>query len=48
MEDMKSDRNMELDEELAEVLFAISVVARQLARKITRNLYEKEIKDERL
>lgn len=40
--DAFAERNAELDKEVAEVLIAISVIAKQLAKKITANLMTKE------
>lgn len=42
--DAYEERDAELDEELAEVLIAISVISRQLARKITVRHMSKEAK----
>lgn len=42
--DTDSIRDKELDKELSDVLFAISVITRQLAKKINANLMEKEKK----
>lgn len=42
--DAFAERNAELDKEVAEVLIAISVISRQLARKITVRHMSKEAK----
>ena len=40
--DTKTVRDTDLDQELADVLIAISVITRQLAKKITANQMSKE------
>ena len=40
--DTKAVRDTDLDQELADVLIAISVITRQLAKKITVNQMSKE------
>ena len=40
--DAFAERNDELDKEVAEVLIAISIISKQLAKKITANLMTKE------
>ena len=40
--DTKAVRDTDLDQELADVLIAISVITRQLAKKINVNLMKKE------
>ena len=40
--DTKAVRDTDLDQELADVLIAISVITRQLAKKITANQMSKE------
>ena len=40
--DTKTVRDTDLDQELADVLIAISVITRQLAKKINVNLMKKE------
>ena len=40
--DTKTVRDTDLDQELADVLIAISVITRQLAKKITGNHMSKE------
>ena len=40
--DAKAVRDTDLDQELADVLIAISVITRQLAKKITANQTSKE------
>ena len=40
--DTKAVRDTDLDQELADVLIAISVITRQLAKKITANQTSKE------
>ena len=40
--DAKAVRDTDLDQELADVLIAISVITRQLAKKITANQMSKE------
>lgn len=42
--DTKTVRDTDLDQELADVLIAISVITRQLAKKITANQTSKEDK----
>ena len=44
--DAYEERDAELDEELAEVLIAISVISKRLARKITANHMSKEEKED--
>lgn len=44
--DAKSVRDTDLDQELADVLIAISVITRQLAKKITANQTSKEDKQD--
>lgn len=39
-------RDRELDQELADVLVAISVITKRLARKMNANLMRMEVKDE--
>lgn len=41
-----AERDTELDEELAEVLIAISVISKRLAKKITANHMSKEEKED--
>ena len=41
--DVESLRDRELDEELADVLVAISVITKRLARKINENLKKMEV-----
>ena len=41
--DAESLRDRELDEELADVLVAISVITKRLARKINENLKKMEV-----
>jgi|GEM_PF-2088719 hypothetical protein len=44
--DTDAIRDIELDKELSDVLFAISVITRQLAKKITVNHRLKEEKED--
>ena len=44
--DTKTVRDTDLDQELADVLIAISVITRQLAKKITANQTSKEDKQD--
>lgn len=44
--DAKAVRDTDLDQELADVLIAISVITRQLAKKITVNQMSKEDKQD--
>ena len=44
--DTKAVRDTDLDQELADVLIAISVITRQLAKKITANQTSKEDKQD--
>lgn len=46
--DAYDERDIELDEEMAEVLIAISVISKRLAKKITANLMTKETNDEKV
>ncbi len=45
MEDKYREACAELDEEIADVLFAISVVTKELARKITVKIMNQEEKE---
>ena len=44
--DAYEERDAELDEELAEVLIAISVISKRLAKKLTANNMTKEAKED--
>lgn len=46
--DAYDECDIELDEEMAEVLIAISVISKRLTRKITANLMTKETNDEKV